>query len=89
MSGYRIVFREEGTMVNAYFAKRDTMDGAVLVLSARRTLIELHPPLYDALKVIVARMVERGFSQPGAGAKSFGALVSGLEPKPDNLQLPL
>lgn len=46
----RVAIRAEGEYVNAYVAERDTMEGAELLMSIRRSLCARFPQTFDAFK---------------------------------------
>jgi hypothetical protein len=50
----RLAFRAEGEFVNAYHAAGDTMEGADLLGSFRRSLLDQQPGLFDAWKAIMS-----------------------------------
>lgn len=44
---FRIAFRNEGEHVNCYYAAPDTMEGAMLLSSMRRSLLRSVPGMWD------------------------------------------
>lgn len=46
----RLSFRVEGDFVNAYMAKPDTMDGATLLASFRKTILDQQPETWERWK---------------------------------------
>jgi hypothetical protein len=56
----RIAIREHGKdEVRFYVAQTDTMDGARLVLTARRAVLDSDPALYEALRAAMKAHVDR------------------------------
>jgi hypothetical protein len=55
---HRIAIREEGTMVNAYWAPADTLDGAELVLSVNKAILQAEPTLWLAVQTLCQCMAE-------------------------------
>lgn len=68
---FRIAFRAEGDFVNAYFAKPDTMDDALLVSSIRRSMLEGDGPLWDAWRALMRTAFEAHFRTLGFGAHEW------------------
>jgi len=60
---YRVAVREDGEFVNAYFAKADTLDGAWLVASISKTVLELEPVAWQVfqefMKCVASTLVEK------------------------------
>lgn len=56
---YRIAFRAEGAFVNAYFAPPETMDGAILVSSVRKTMLNEDPELWEDWRTLMRMAFER------------------------------
>ncbi|MBI2770030.1 MAG: hypothetical protein HYX47_10430 [Burkholderiales bacterium] len=50
---FRMAIREEGPMVNAYFAKADTMEGAELIASISTPLLKAEPTLFKAFQALM------------------------------------
>lgn len=50
---FRFAIRTEGSMVNAYFAKTETMAGAVLLASAQAESVKAYPDLWQAFTFFV------------------------------------
>jgi hypothetical protein len=46
----RLAFRHEGDFVNAYMAKPETMDGATLLGSMRKTMLDESTEVWEAWK---------------------------------------
>jgi hypothetical protein len=61
----RVAFREEGDYVNAYFAAADTMDGALLVSSMRRALLQEDPALWEAWRELMRDVFAAFFKRRG------------------------
>jgi hypothetical protein len=59
VSPYRIAFRAEGEFVNAYFAPPETMDGAILVSSVRRRMLNEDPELWEDWRTLMRMAFER------------------------------
>jgi hypothetical protein len=52
VSPFRIAFREEGKVVNVYFARQGTMEGAFLMGSIMRSILNVHPDQFVAFRKI-------------------------------------
>lgn len=50
---YRIAIRAEGSMVNAYWARTETMEGAELVASISRELAESDRAIFDSFRLLM------------------------------------
>jgi hypothetical protein len=61
---YRIVIRNEGTMVNVYVSRINTMENAVLIFSIRGTL---HATLSAEFTAFVRRCGKQACSELGIG----------------------
>jgi hypothetical protein len=53
--GFRIAIRAEGAFVNAYYAKADTMDGALLLGSIHQTMVEGHDDILRQWMSLLAK----------------------------------
>lgn len=54
----RIALREEGEFWNAYFADKDTMEGAQLMGSIRMSIVTRDPALKDAFMTLMRLSME-------------------------------
>ncbi len=63
---YRLAFRSEGDFVNCYFAPLRTMDGAILVSSMRRSILETDPVLFEDWKMALQLAFDRQNAREGA-----------------------
>lgn len=50
---YRVAIRGEGKMINAYWTRTGTMDGAELIASIAREVCESSSELWDAFQVLM------------------------------------
>ena len=50
---YRLAFRGEGEHIVCYFAAPDSMDGAMVLSSMRRSLLRSVPELWDAWRELM------------------------------------
>lgn len=57
--GARLAIRGEGDYVNAYFAKVDTMEGALLLGSMRRSVCSRYPDLFVEWKNTMQQVMQR------------------------------
>ena len=52
VSPFRIAFREEGKFVNVYFARQGSMEGAFLLGSCARSILNIGPEQFEKFKSI-------------------------------------
>lgn len=65
---FRLAFRAEADFVNAYYAPPATMDGAILVSSMRRRMLDDDPVLWDDWKTLIRLAFERHMARLGLTA---------------------
>lgn len=49
---YRVAVRAEGEFINLYWARTDTMEGAIFVASLMKTLCEEEPEMFEMYKLL-------------------------------------
>lgn len=60
VQAFRIAIRDEGEWVNAYYAAPDTMAGALLMASVRRTVLDAnHPEGLALLQLLLQKSASR------------------------------
>ena len=77
---YRIVIRNEGTMVNVYVSRIDSMENAVLIFSIRGTL---HDTLSTEFTAFVRRCGKRVCTELGVATDRIDIVKLPEEPAPD------
>lgn len=69
---FRVAFREEGEWVNAYFASPETMEGAVLMASIRRTVLDAdRPRAFDTFHALLRQSMTQMCVGIGAPPSSW------------------
>lgn len=54
---FRIAFRSEGDVVNAYFALGETMEGALLIASIKRGALNNTPGAFEDFQALMRKIV--------------------------------
>ena len=62
---WRIAFRAEGEWVNAYYAEPNTMEGAILICSARKGCLQSTPGAFDDLQALARKIVSCAIADVG------------------------
>ena len=65
---FRLAFRREGGMLNTYYARVGTMEGALLVASIKMSLIEARPDIFDRYKAIMTDALGAAVEAVSGGA---------------------
>jgi len=76
----RLSFRVEGEFVNAYMAKPDTMEGATLLGSFRKSMLEESPEIWERWK----DLMRDSFGLMIKGALGIDAEWGGEKPAPEH-----
>lgn len=69
---FRLAFRAEGEFVNCYYAAPDTMTGAWLMGSMRRSLLERTPGVFASWRALMQQILSAACTDAlGAAPESF------------------